>query len=980
MTFKFSRFAIVAFVSAVFVASAFVNILGNGNTVFAEGDYVGPGSVNCGGKIMGKTVAQNPNFGRLDFDSHPGLDTTGSPTDLSIVGLAPGLAPANRYVAACVDASVAPIVDPYMLKGYAWNTNLGFYSFYCDATKNLGVDCGAFNYGVKVAAPVGGFRKLSGHAWNPAFGYMQFSGQGNQGGVPFNYDVVADVDGKLSGWAWTEAKVWVNMAGVVIQIPGQKIVAPVVGVCDGKPFACIEVVTDPEKGLAKVLSGTNGTGGIKTGLENDNEVKVANGVDGYEIHLYLRDADGVTPMDTVNKYTLGNMKFTWVDSVKRTQDFTNSVGGSLDAVSNPWAQGKGGIFYKPTSNVTLADFFDVVAPGHYKLKKNIQSYAPTTDMNVSYTVSMKPNVPFQNETFFSKMKTFGNQIPKPEPNRLKLSNVDVPVTVKATGAVPTFADGKIYSNIIYPNGKDGLFFHFRPAVEVNTLYSGNNQDSISGFRSIPFSFMATVAKHSSFDNNSTTKVNFKLDYDEETTISKCSADGLDATGGFDVGFVGANSSIIDVVSDPYTVELSALAALKSYDEITDEEVKAAVKPCTQAQGPSLYSVAQYTVDQKEVTYFSNHLPRTVTSITNPVAVVRGNLYAAKAFSPSAAVETQETGSKSVNIVRDGVYENITSKISGVTLKKDPNPSGTNSTVNVVNSNPSGSVDVDGTKVVVYENKDVHIALTTAASYANNQTIVVMNGNVFIDKDIYKVGSTDKMQIIVLRPYSSGCNKGNIYVKNTVRNINANVFTDCSIFSYKAGMAFDPATGVPVWANFSEMTDSLNKQLRWFGSIASHNTVGGSDLDKDTVNPKTYLLDGFRAWDASKLTDKDKLAIQAYDLNYLRLFKLSVQTNDLEQLVDQSCKKGLTLDEMLLIAQGQAGEDVEPVYGDAVDENGDKIPCNGIDPLSPYDAESGEGDLIAPIGDTSTLAQGLTAGNYDPVYVIFSPSTSPLFRN
>jgi len=48
-------------------------------------------------------------------------------------------------------------------------------------------------------------------------------------------------------------------------------------------------------------------------------------------------------------------------------------------------------------------------------------------------------------------------------------------------------------------------------------------------------------------------------------------------------------------------------------------------------------------------------------------------------------------------------------------------------------------------------------------------------------------------------------------------------------------------------------------------------------------------------------------------------------------------------------------------------------------LSAYDVESGAGDLIAPIDDT-TLAKGLGATDFDPVYVIFSASSSPIFKN
>jgi len=1062
MISKFSRFAVVAFVSAVFVFSSFVYF---GGSVFAEGDPAL--TPNCSGKIMGKNVVSNPNFGQIDFDSHPSpYSDANKVTDLSIVGLAPGLAPADMNLAACVDVSVPFVDKTYMFRGYAWNTNLGFFSFFCNGTlgqmgKNQGVDCGNYTYGVGVGVADGaGKRLLSGNAWNPAFGYIQLAGSGlptqesvgpnvlsganglqpwpstdvTVGGVTYTitlqkvigttavigvdggfapvdegstydfgggvsvevtqtmvkpgggvavfnvkkqipsvaYQVSADKDGKLSGWAWTEAKVWVNMAGITIQIPGQKVVTVVgAGVCDGRPFSCIEVVTDPEKGLDKVLSGSNGSGGIKIG--SDPEVKVANGVDDYKIHLYLREADGVTPMNVAN-YNIGPITFSWKDTLKLQQGFSNNtVLAPLDGEANPLTKG-GAVLAKPI----VANFpgdFDALGGGDYRLKTTIKSYAPTTEMNVSYTTSMKPNVAFKNEVFFASMKSAGNKIPVvKEPNRLKLSNINVPLTIKATGLSPALADGRPYNKVIYPNGKDGLFFQFRPAVEVNTLYTGNNQDSITGFRSIPFSFKVGGVKD--LNLNATANVNFLLDYDETLTKYKCALNGESVVGssGFAVNFTNGGNSHpwSDVGTSQYNFDLQAVASLPDYDSLID---KAAIsKPCMQAQGPSLYSQVAYNVGGNSVTYFSNHIPRTVTSITNPAAVVHGNLYAAKAFSPSASVETQETGSKSVNIVRDGIYENITSKISGVTLDKYPNPTNQNSEKCVFGNNGGCSVTpvvVDGSEITVVKNKDVTINVT---SYKDNQTLIVMNGNIFIDSDIYKAApSTDKMQIIALRPYSSGCNKGNIYIKNTVKNINANVFTDCSIFSYVDAAKIDPSTGIYGWTDFSEMVDSLSNQLRWFGSIASHNTVGGSDLDKDSKNPKKYLLDGFKAWDTNGLTSLQKLAIQAYDLNYLRLFKLSIQTNELGMPIDQSCKKALTLDEMLQISEFNAGQAADTVYGV------DGTPCDGIDALSPYDSASNSGgDLVAPV-DNATLAQGLDAGSYDPVYVIFSASTSPLFK-
>ncbi|MFA5948356.1 MAG: LamG domain-containing protein, partial [Candidatus Gracilibacteria bacterium] len=63
--------------------------------------------------------------------------------------------------------------------------NLGFLSLFCQNGKNLqgaeNIDCGQYDYGVKVGAPYTENnlkkRRLTGFGWNPVFGYIQFSGQ-----------------------------------------------------------------------------------------------------------------------------------------------------------------------------------------------------------------------------------------------------------------------------------------------------------------------------------------------------------------------------------------------------------------------------------------------------------------------------------------------------------------------------------------------------------------------------------------------------------------------------------------------------------------------------------------------------------------------------------------------------------------------------------------------------------------------------------
>lgn len=986
------RFAFLASILAVLIISPLL-YSPSANTAFAEGD------VTCSGKIMGTTKTPNPNFGQLNFDSHPSpYPDANKVTDLSITGGGQGLAPATRNYAACVDTSPTP--DEYIFRGYAWNTNLGFFSFFCDGTKkNQGITCGDYTYGVKIGTADGlGNRNLSGNAWNPAFGYMQFSGGG-----AFPYQVVADKNGNLTGWAWTEAKVWVDMSGVQIQIPGKEIVKNVVGACSATPFICLEVTTDPEKGLSKVTSGNNGSGGIK--INTDNEVKVANGSDYYQVELYLKDASGTVPLD-ITKYKVGpTLTFTWADTVKIDQTFSGQKADQTLALEpTPWASGKGGIVYKPITATFPNDFTDM-GSGHYILNKKggvhndgkIQSYSPTTDMNISYTTSMKPNVSFKNEVFFNKMKNFGDVIPSVEENKLKLSKMEVPLIEIATGQAPLGSKGLPFDGVVYPNNKDGLNLQFRPAVEVNTLYADNNKDSIDGYRTIPFTFRVGGKKDPLIPS---TSVNLKMDYSEVDTKDACANNTQEYVNGFAVHFVEEGGSFNhqwSPTNNQYDFDLQAVAELQGYDDLSDEDkAKSGItKPCSKVVGPTLYSVVSYTVGSNTVKYYSNKLPRLVSTIANPVAIIHGNLYGTKAFSPSASTDTQETGTKSVNLVRDGIYENIASKLRAALANDKTGKNSQSSTItSFSDSSPKTSgtspknMTLDGNSVAIYDKTDVHISLSQADSYAKNATIIVMNGNVFIDNDIYKANG-DKLQIISLRPYSSGCNKGNIYIKNTVKNINANMFTDCSVLSYVDENQIDQSTqgsGLYKWASFGDMVDALSLQLRIWGSIASHNTIGGSDLDKDESNPDAKcLLDGFQCVQLSTITSQQRLDVQSRDLNYFRLFKQQIQINELGQPVDQSCGKALTLEEMIQIKDQIEATGESTIIGD----NG--IACNGIDALSAYDPTdpTGTGDLIAPVNGDN-LAQGLNNGltppppgkkatDFEPVYVLYSASDSSIFQ-
>ena len=181
----------------------------------------------CPGEISGVTsdaaVGQS-DHGVSDFSSYFGAKPTSETVSLGIItpGLT-GYAPAKSE-AACVGMRNGD--DTYDLNGYVWNDNLGFISFFCDGEignsgENMGIGCGEYTYGVTVGAPeVDGTRKVTGYAWNPAFGYISFQDP-SQSHAPF-YSVIATSAGNnkwtLSGYGWTQAGVYLKMSGITLEL------------------------------------------------------------------------------------------------------------------------------------------------------------------------------------------------------------------------------------------------------------------------------------------------------------------------------------------------------------------------------------------------------------------------------------------------------------------------------------------------------------------------------------------------------------------------------------------------------------------------------------------------------------------------------------------------------------------------------------------------------------------------------------------
>jgi len=272
------------------------------------------GEGECAGEVIGETSKapeSQGDHGITNFDSHtdaaPGVMKKAI-LDIILPG-EEGYAP-YKTQAACV-APPAPD-DTYQLKGYAWNDNLGFLSFYCNGTENdpgenLAIGCGKYSYGVTVGAAGHdddqNKRLLTGFAYNSAFGYISFSGN--------LYEVIATSrnDGTnlwdLSGYAWTQAGVYMKMDGTAVELAPigaenctERTVSPVPYPCclqnrDDFP-SCTPVECEGKDGLALAccIADANNV----TPFPEQCVDELCKGEAGQELECCLADVNNVTPL------------------------------------------------------------------------------------------------------------------------------------------------------------------------------------------------------------------------------------------------------------------------------------------------------------------------------------------------------------------------------------------------------------------------------------------------------------------------------------------------------------------------------------------------------------------------------------------------------------------------------------------------------------------------------------------------------------
>ena len=811
---------------------------------FAVADAFAAGATSTcnGADLAGTTTAAFPNTDFLDFND-------------PIVPTSPLFA--NYQAEICPYVSGSTYLE---LKGWVWDTNLGWISLYCDAGGlNAGLPCGSYTYGVKINKVDG---KMYGWAWGDNIGWISFGCSGGTndgvacGGIPYGGKTNLIVDatlGSTSGQAWADTVGWFNLAGITSKI--LPVVVP---------------VSATESNIGIWTKTENNSGAGRDTAPNKKTAPVADGTEGYDIFVNLADFNG-NPINGMFGVTW-NITPDWNDSVQFDQTLKAGVPGYVDP--DTLKTQNSGAVTKPLLGTDFAPATGAKIPSGGSTSavySKVLSFAPT-DLNC-YDGGDDGSCSDTGDFYY---KDFGDSVPS---QTLEYNGASVTVTIIATGESVT--------RFLPPVNCGGLAckLDFVPPVELTTFnYLPDPTDLTSGvnyiesFRNKPDYFVIEETNRGAAIIPAPT---VKL------ILSTLSAD--------------VNYGWIDSLE-----QVGAPEPGSDTKEFTEGEENIAMPYAPQTEGMELlgllegakaYSTVEYTSGSNTIKYYSNGVPRIGdSSIINQTAqFLSGQVYSPGAVKVGENVITS-IGDLSTNDLRTSILKNVSGLIAGIKSDNLENQDFT------FEEGSSYSELADG-YAYYYNNANVHITDLSWLSGLGHPVTLIVRGDVYIDTNInspdclpvdtcpgYPVG------IIVLENdnYTNEIDRGGrIYVHSSVTDlVNVFIYADHAMFRYADDIcyftgAYGPdsnSDGTPdldgqkepnfvkngrCAGNFKEPTTTLVNQFYFKGTIASENCIGCSSL------AKVYRGDGKLLGD----TTPENFAIgRLFDLNYFAYFRLKPDGN------------------------------------------------------------------------------------------------------
>lgn len=156
---------------------------------------------------------------------------------------------------------------------------------------------------------------------------------------------------------------------------------------------------------------------------------------------------------------------------------------------------------------------------------------------------------------------------------------------------------------------------------------------------------------------------------------------------------------------------------------------------------------------------------------------------------------------------------------------------------------------------------------TASGYrklgvTGKKTIIVRGGNVYVDSDLSYGDSQSMLAIVVLRDDVDRTKGGNVLVNPKVTNVVGAGYVEGSLMSYDAGVG-------KVYDMDNTSEGELDRQLYWYGSLFSSNSIGGS-LASGTSWECPF---GSDTYETTKVRSCTQAESSRYDFAMLRRFLL-----------------------------------------------------------------------------------------------------------
>jgi len=907
-----------------------------------------------------------------DFTA-PCYDIEGSTTPVLINGVANsglinfdllGTQLSSQY-AACVqmDNGNKSIAKPVLLKGWAWDNNLGWISLYCGdedgnsvtPNTNLGIKCGKYAYRVNIvtngSGPDYASVKMNGYAWGDNIGWIQFNNSYDQlspTSSGTNRGLVEQKNASNRNYVWADSVGWFNFVGVRFPWTNTTMLSDKVIVCSSVDWdSATQTCTNHNLAIgefaSKIPLAASSQSWIIDIIPFDNGVKVPFS----EIDF---SCTGLSKGLNVNTTSVNGKiyklcaQLSWADSVNIDQTTLASQGAS----SNLFDTNNSGAVTKP---LQLTQNFNGNGYGG-----KVTSLAPTSDQNIYIPES------FANEKFYYPKTVSGYDGTKINQNMLKLANFQVMFFKYKSG---TTAGKCIYGNLNKITGLCTLHRYgggelsFKSPVNVNTL----NQKIGNGTK---------TQNYLSLSYGGVGSMNYSAAQDSASAVTSSNIEF----------FTGLGSStspyILNFVDKTLKVMTSPINGVLTKSGSLLVELGAKNKNNPPSSGPSnaepyIYSMISYNVvssPSKTVKYFSAKLPRIKAGILkNPVASVTGNVYATGISKKASNIDIKSLGNISSNLKREQILRNISKYTAGKqssTLK---------SGATTVNLNSIGEIPLFSTATsdIYYIN---HGDLTIdckplICQPTKNVTFVVNDGSIFIKSNIEPKDGVQVGLIALKDLDSQNYSWGNLYVISNVTDIwNTQIYLDRLIMSCDQSCTItngsDKNAGWPVFVDDYDRQDKLDNQLAFSGTISSLNGFGNATaVTKLNEFGAVILNTALSSYPTSSSNGQAPMGVdraKTSDLNFLRYYGPGLQTC-MAGNVGSKGVSGVPMDQQL-IGTGNECNPSFPSY--SIDAT--RLVVNGGD-LIPGGAAGQKSDYGMVLAQNNS--SGLMASEY-PVYFEYSP--------